>query len=250
MKGSLDLCDCRLAEYLVSSNWSFVVGVGYFLLALLQIRKTTSWLDLYLNEAVLWLFQKLQALQSYGVMKSNLGSLQDEEPKEQLIQAQELQALKEKVSWCMTHAFLPRAGHEPCCLSADLIILALWFSGSWKTSKFYIFRPSANTWKCRLEFLGCLGEAGDIHVCSIRFAWDVFQNTYGCVFYGTSLLSFWLQPSWKQFLLLYFIILKSSSLLFMAAPATFGSSQARGRIGAAAAGLHHSHSKAGSEPHL
>lgn len=47
---------------------------------------------------MLWLFQKLQALQSYGVMKSNLGSLQDEEPKEQLIQAQELQALKEKVS--------------------------------------------------------------------------------------------------------------------------------------------------------
>uniref|UniRef100_A0A8D1Z5K3 C2H2-type domain-containing protein n=1 Tax=Sus scrofa TaxID=9823 RepID=A0A8D1Z5K3_PIG len=40
--------------------------------------------------------EKLQALQSYGVMKSNLGSLQDEEPKEQLIQAQELQALKEK----------------------------------------------------------------------------------------------------------------------------------------------------------
>ena len=29
-----------------------------------------------------------------------------------------------------------------------------------------------------------------------------------------------------------------------------GSSQARGRIGAAAAGLHHSHSNVGSEPHL
>ena len=35
-----------------------------------------------------------------------------------------------------------------------------------------------------------------------------------------------------------------------AAPATNGSSQARGLIGAAAASLHHSHSNAGSEPHL
>ena len=32
--------------------------------------------------------------------------------------------------------------------------------------------------------------------------------------------------------------------------AAYESSQARGRIGAAAAGLHHSHSNAGSEPHL
>ena len=33
-------------------------------------------------------------------------------------------------------------------------------------------------------------------------------------------------------------------------PAAYGSSQARGLIGAVAAGLHHSHSNAGSEPHL
>ena len=39
-------------------------------------------------------------------------------------------------------------------------------------------------------------------------------------------------------------------LLFRAAPAAHGSSQARDRIGAAAAGLHHSHSNVGSEPHL
>ena len=38
--------------------------------------------------------------------------------------------------------------------------------------------------------------------------------------------------------------------LFRAAPAAYGSSQARGRIGPAAAGLHHSHSDLGSEPHL
>ena len=39
-------------------------------------------------------------------------------------------------------------------------------------------------------------------------------------------------------------------LLFRAAPEAYGSSQARGRIGAAAAGLHHSHSNTRSEPHL
>ena len=38
--------------------------------------------------------------------------------------------------------------------------------------------------------------------------------------------------------------------LFMAAPVAYGSSRARGQIGAAAAGLHHSHSNTGSELHL
>ena len=38
--------------------------------------------------------------------------------------------------------------------------------------------------------------------------------------------------------------------LFRAAPAAYGSSQAKGRIRAAADGLHHSHSYARSEPHL
>uniref|UniRef100_A0A8C6D962 DAZ interacting zinc finger protein 1 like n=1 Tax=Moschus moschiferus TaxID=68415 RepID=A0A8C6D962_MOSMO len=41
--------------------------------------------------------EKLQALQSHNVMKSNLGSLRDEEPEERLRQAQELWALKEKM---------------------------------------------------------------------------------------------------------------------------------------------------------
>ena len=35
-------------------------------------------------------------------------------------------------------------------------------------------------------------------------------------------------------------------LFFRAAPTAYGSSQARGQIGAAAAGLHHSHSNVGS----
>ena len=35
-----------------------------------------------------------------------------------------------------------------------------------------------------------------------------------------------------------------------AAPEAYGGSQARGLIGATAAGLHHSHSNARSEPHL
>ena len=38
--------------------------------------------------------------------------------------------------------------------------------------------------------------------------------------------------------------------LFRATPSAYGSSQVRGQIGAAAAGLHHSHSNAESEPHL
>ena len=36
----------------------------------------------------------------------------------------------------------------------------------------------------------------------------------------------------------------------MAAPAVYGSSQARGQIRAAGAGLHHSHGNARSKPHL
>ena len=39
-------------------------------------------------------------------------------------------------------------------------------------------------------------------------------------------------------------------LLFMVAPMAHGSSQARGRIGVTAAGLHHSHSNTGSELRL
>ena len=39
-------------------------------------------------------------------------------------------------------------------------------------------------------------------------------------------------------------------LSFRAAPAAYGGSQARGQIRAAAAGLDHSHSNAGFEPHL
>ena len=38
--------------------------------------------------------------------------------------------------------------------------------------------------------------------------------------------------------------------LFRAAPTAYGSSRARGRIRAVAAGLHHSHSNMGSELHL
>ena len=41
-----------------------------------------------------------------------------------------------------------------------------------------------------------------------------------------------------------------SSCLFRATPKTYGSSQAKGQIGAATAGLHHSHSNARSESHL
>ena len=49
---------------------------------------------------------------------------------------------------------------------------------------------------------------------------------------------------------LLFSSLPSFFPLFRAAPTAYGSSQTRGQIGAAAAGLHHSHSNARSEPHL
>ena len=39
-------------------------------------------------------------------------------------------------------------------------------------------------------------------------------------------------------------------MLFRPAPMAYGSSQAKGQTGATAAGLHHSHSKVGSEPGL
>ena len=40
------------------------------------------------------------------------------------------------------------------------------------------------------------------------------------------------------------------SFTFRAAPAVYGTSQARGQIGPADTVLHHSHSNTGSEPHL
>ena len=43
------------------------------------------------------------------------------------------------------------------------------------------------------------------------------------------------------------VLFKFFFSLFRAIPAAYGSSQARGGIGAAAAGLHHNHSNMGSE---
>ena len=60
-----------------------------------------------------------------------------------------------------------------------------------------------------------------------------------------------LQQFWKCPFKLVLIFFPFSFLFhFRAAPALYGGSQARGRIGAAAAGLHHGHSKAGSELRL
>ena len=78
-----------------------------------------SQLDLHLNETILWPFQKLQALQSHNVMKSNLGSLRDEEPEERLRQAQELWALKEKMEIQVSQGPILSSWtrQEMCCLS-------------------------------------------------------------------------------------------------------------------------------------
>ena len=49
---------------------------------------------------------------------------------------------------------------------------------------------------------------------------------------------------------LYVVIIIIINHLFRATPLAYGSFQARGLIGAVAAGLHHSHRNSGSESHL
>ena len=51
-------------------------------------------------------------------------------------------------------------------------------------------------------------------------------------------------------LIFYIIIIIIIILLFRATPAAYAAFQARGRIGATAAGLRHSHSHVESKPHL
>ena len=51
------------------------------------------------------------------------------------------------------------------------------------------------------------------------------------------------------FVFLFFVVVVVVAISW-AAPVVYGGSQARGRIGAVAAGLHQSHSNAGSEPRL
>ena len=48
----------------------------------------------------------------------------------------------------------------------------------------------------------------------------------------------------------FFLFLSFFSCLFRATPSAYGGSQSRGPIGAVTAGLHHSYSNAGSEPHV
>ena len=86
-----------------------------------------SQLDLHLNETILWPFQKLQALQSHNMMKSNLGSLRDEEPEERLRQAQELSALKEKMEIQVSQGPMLSSWtrQEMCCLPAEFLLFTL-----------------------------------------------------------------------------------------------------------------------------
>ena len=71
------------------------------------------------------------------------------------------------------------------------------------------------------------------------------------------LLSFMSESVWpvfssKRFMVsgLFFFFLSLFLLFLWAAPAAYGGSQARGRIGAVAAGLRQSYSNTGSEPRL
>ena len=55
-----------------------------------------------------------------------------------------------------------------------------------------------------------------------------------------------MEPQWELWILLL-LFLKNIILLFRAAPAAYGGSQARNQIGATTASLRHSHSNTGSE---
>ena len=59
------------------------------------------------------------------------------------------------------------------------------------------------------------------------------------------------EPRWELLdSLILFLFVLSFFVFSRATPMAYGGSQAKGRIGAAVASLHQSHSKSGSEPHL
>ena len=64
---------------------------------------------------------------------------------------------------------------------------------------------------------------------------------------GGGAVNYYLLFNYYYYLIIHYFF---TYLLFKAAPTAYGGSQARGPIGAAAAGLHHNHSNAGSEPPL
>ena len=54
---------------------------------------------------------------------------------------------------------------------------------------------------------------------------------------------------WFELMVWFFVCLLVCFVFSRAALTAYGGSQARGLIGTVAAGLHHSHSNTGSEPH-
>ena len=84
--------------------------------------------------------------------------------------------------------------------------------------------------------------------CKAQYLYFVprpFTLTYGCAM----TVFFLFCPSfWAVFF--FFVVVVVVVLLFRATPEAYGSSRARGGIRAVAAGLHHSQSNVGSEPHL
>ena len=98
-------------------------------------------------------------------------------------------------------------------------------------------RTSDPVWTGSLESGECWGnekklaKGSKLTMKRVNKIWELVQ-------YGS--LAF----SWALFIFFFF------SLFFRAAPVACGSSQARSRIGAVAAGLRHSHSNARSELHL
>ena len=104
------------------------------------------------------------------------------------------------------------------------------------------FRGGVWSWELLGLYLPATSTPFLLGVDSARMQVRVLGPDLLTVHLGNSLLS----APVLQDLRLFFLF-----LLFRATPAAaYGGSQARGRIGATAVGLHHSHSNEGSEPYL
>ena len=108
-------------------------------------------------------------------------------------------------------------------------------------------------------FVSCIIQKYFLPFSSLSFPFFLIFNGFHCYAKHLSLIrSHWFIFSffivgfflWFWGFGLFFCFVLFCFCLFRATPTAYGSSQARGPIGAATASLYHSHSNPGSEPHL
>ena len=99
-----------------------------------------------------------------------------------------------------------------------------------------------------LQSLTCWGKSNNIpllsNICRVKCQLVISDYNLQTPYFH------WPLTSKNNYFIIFFLVLFCLFAFSGAAPAAFGDSQARGLIGAVAAGLHHSHSNAGSKPHL